>query len=54
MKAAEEAVAAERVKGLASVAEDEEYKYNVANTSWVCLVVSDDDRRGEQGVRVRS
>lgn len=32
--AAEEAVAAERVEGLACVAENEEYKYDVADPSW--------------------
>lgn len=50
MQAAEEAVAAEGVEGLAGVAEDEEYKYDVADTSWFFLVVSDGDRRGGEGV----
>lgn len=43
--ASEETVASKRIEGLARVAEDEEYKYDVADAVVVAVAVSDDDRR---------
>jgi hypothetical protein len=43
--ASEDTVASNRVEGLARVAEDEEYKYDVADAVMVAVAVSDDDRR---------